>query len=257
MLERLLPGFRGLFYKETIRFLKVPIQTLGGPVLSSMLFIFIFSHVLGEQRSIAFENVGYFTFLVPGLAAMTMLQNAFANSSSSLIQSKITGNIVMLLLTPISPLSFFLAYLSAALLRGALVALLLIAGGALFETPSLPHPFWALAFLLIGGVTTGAMGIITGVYAERFDQIALFQMVVVMPLTFLSGVFYSLHSLPPLWQTITLFNPFTYFIDGFRYGFIGTSDNPILLSLLVTSAMALTLSTVAWQMIASGWKIRS
>ena len=256
MIEGLLPGFRGLFYKETMRFLKVPIQTLGGPVLSAMLFIFIFSHVLGT-RNVAFENVSYFSFLVPGLAAMTMLQNAFANSSSSLIQSKITGNIVMLLLPPIAPLSFFLSYLSAALLRGIMVALLLIASGALFEIPSLPHPFWALVFLLIGGVATGAMGIITGVYAERFDQIALFQMVVIMPLTFLSGVFYSVHSLPPLWRTITLFNPFTYFIDGFRYGFIGTSDYPILFSLLVTSVMALLMSAIAWQMIASGWKIRS
>ncbi|MCY4324880.1 MAG: ABC transporter permease [Betaproteobacteria bacterium] len=256
MLERLLPGFRGLFYKETIRFMKVPIQTLGGPVLASMLFIFVFSHVLGA-RNVAFADIGYFTFLVPGLAAMTMLQNAFANSSSSMIQSKITGNIVMLLLPPISPLSFFLAYLSAALLRGVIVALLLLAGGALFEVPSLPHPLWALAFLIIGGVATGAMGIITGVYAERFDQIALFQMVVIMPLTFLSGVFYSIHSLPPLWQTITRLNPFTYFIDGFRYGFVGTSDNPILLSLLVTTAMALVLSAIAWKMIASGWKIRS
>ena len=256
MLERLLPGFRGLFYKETLRFLKVPIQTLGGPVLSSMLFIFIFSHVLGE-RSVAFEDVGYFSFLVPGLAAMTMLQNAFSNASSSLIQSKITGNIVMLLLPPIAPLSFFLAYLAAALLRGVMVAVLLVALGALFETPSLPHPFWALAFLAIGGIATGALGIIAGVYAERFDQIALFQMVVIMPLTFLSGVFYSVHSLPELWRTITLFNPFTYFIDGFRYGFVGTSDSPILTCLLVTSAMALALSAVAWKIISSGWKIRS
>ncbi len=255
MLNALLPGFRGLFYKETIRFMKVPIQTIGGPVLASMLFVLVFSHVL-ESGNVAFENVGYFTFLVPGLAAMTMLQNSFANGSSSLIQSKVTGNIVMLLLPPISSLSFFLAYLLASLLRGVIVALMVILGGALFELPALPHPFWALTFLLIGGIATGAMGVIAGVYAERFDQIALFQMVAVTPLTFLSGVFYSVQSLPPMWQKITLFNPFVYFIDGFRYGFVGTSDNPILLSLAVTLVMAIVLSAIAWRMIDSGWRLR-
>lgn len=256
MIDRLLPGFRGLLRKELMRYLAVPIQTIFGPVLSSALFMMIFTHVF-EGRSVGFKEVGYFTFLVPGLAAMTMLQNSFANSSSSLIHSKVTGNIVMLLLAPISPPAFFLAYLIAALSRGAILALMLIAVGAFFETPRIDHPLWALAFLLSGGVATGAMGVIAGIYAERFDQIALIQTAAIMPLTFLSGVFYSIESLPPLWQKLSLVNPFTYFVDGFRYGFIGRSDTDVTVSFLITCITALSLSIIAWLLIRCGWRTRN
>ena len=255
MIERFLPGFIGLFRKEIVRFMVVPIQTILGPVLSSMLFMFIFSHVL-EGRAVAFAGIDYFSFLVPGLAAMTMLQNSFANSSSSLIQSKVTGSIVMLLLPPISPLAFFLAYMLAALGRGMILALLLIACGSMFEPVAIKEPLWALAFLISGGVATGSLGIIAGVYAERFDQIALFQMVAIMPLTFLSGVFYSTSTLPPLWQKLSLANPFSYFIDGFRYGFIGKSDTAVEISFFITIIAALAISIVAWLMIDRGWRIR-
>ena len=190
-LQKVLPGFPGLFTKEVLRFAKVSIQTIYGPVLSSLLFLLVFSHVL-EGRAQVFAGVNYTAFLVPGLAAMTMLQQSFANSSSSLVVSKLMGNIVMQLLAPISPLAFFLAYLLASLLRGIVVVIFVLLAGMLLVDLPLLHPFWMLAFLISGGVFASAVGLIIGIWAEKFDQVALFHSVVLLPLTFLSGVFYSL-----------------------------------------------------------------
>ena len=255
-LQQALPGFPGLFYKENLRYLRVSIQTIFGPVLASLLFLFVFSHVL-EGRAQAFEGVGYTSFLVPGLAAMTMLQQSFANSSSSLIVSKMMGNIVMILVAPISPLSFYLAYMLSSLLRGLFVAVLVLACGALISDLPLKEPVWAFVFLIVGGVFTSSIGVIAGIWAEKFDQIALLQVIILLPLTFLAGVFYSLESLPPLWQFLSRLNPFTYYIDGFRYGFVGSADNNIWISLLLTVSFATFTSFVGYRMIKTGYKLRS
>ncbi len=254
-IERLLPGFPGLFRKEVMRFSKVSIQTIFGPVLASLLFLFVFSHVL-EGRAQVFEGVSYTAFLVPGLAGMTMLQQSFANSSSSLIVSKMMGNIVMILLTPITPLAFFLSYMLSSLTRGLVVAALLLACGSLIVPLGVAHPLWALAFLLIGGVFASSIGIIAGIWAEAFDEIALFQTIILMPLTFLSGVFYSLQTLPTFWQIMSRLNPFAYFIDGFRYGFVGDSDTPVLFSLAVTLFFAVSAAVIAYRMVRTGYKMR-
>jgi ABC-2 type transport system permease protein len=223
-------GFYTLFYKEWLRFWKVSVQTVLAPVLTSLLFLLVFSHSLRGHVEI-FPGVGYASFLVPGLAMMSILQNAFANSSSSLMQSKMQGNIIFVLLPPLSHGEFFLAYLLAAIARGMVVGAGVFAGTVWFVDLPLAHPLWAFLFALFGSGIMGALGIIAGVQSEKVDQLAVFQNFIILPLTFLSGVFYSIQSLPPFWQWLSHLNPIFYMVDGFRYGFFGNADVPPLISL--------------------------
>ncbi|MEY4427398.1 MAG: hypothetical protein RLZZ182_87, partial [Pseudomonadota bacterium] len=225
-------GTMPLLRKEVLRFWKVSFQTVGAPVLTAVLYLLIFGHVLQDHVEV-FAGVGYKRFLIPGLVMMSLLQNAFANSSSSLIQSKITGNLVFVLLTPLSHRAWFLAYVGASLVRGLAVGLGVFAVTAWFAPPGLAEPLWALVFAVLGGTLLGALGLIAGLWAEKFDQMAAFQNFIIMPMTFLSGVFYSVHSLPAVWQTASHLNPFFYMIDGFRRGFFGASDASPWLSLAV------------------------
>ncbi|MBL8508306.1 MAG: ABC transporter permease, partial [Chitinimonas sp.] len=209
-------GFSTLFYKEILRFWKVSFQTVAAPVLTAVLYLLIFSHVL-ESHVEAYPGVRYTAFLIPGLAMMSMLQNAFANTSSSLIQSKITGNIVYILLPPLSHLEFFLAYVLAAVVRGLVVGSGVLAVTMWLAWPEFKYPLWILAFALLGSSVMAILGLIAGIWAEKFDQLAAFQNFIIVPLTFLSGVFYSIHSLPAFWLGVSHLNPVFYMIDGFRY----------------------------------------
>src|SRR5262245_31166770 len=251
-------GWLTLLYKELLRFWKVSFQTILAPVLTSLLYLLIFSHVLESHVSVFDGRVRYTAFLIPGLVMMSVLQNAFANSSSSVIQSKITGNLIFILLPPLSPLELFVAYVVGSMVRGLVVGLGVFAV-TLFFAPSLifmPHPFWALGFALLGSAILGTLGLIAGISAEKFDQLAAFQNFLIMPLTFLSGVFYSIHSLPPFWQGLSHFNPFFYMIDGFRYGFFGLSDVPPFMSLAIVGASFLALSALTLALLRSGWRLR-
>ncbi len=214
-------GWLTLLYKELLRFWKVSFQTILAPMLTSLLYLLIFSHVLESHVSVFDGRVRYTAFLVPGLVMMSVLQNAFANSSSSLIQSKITGNLIFVLLTPLSPLDLFGAYVLGAMVRGLVVGTGVFMVTLFFVPLSLEHPLWILAFALLGSAILGILGLVAGIVADKFDQVSAFQNFLIMPLTFLSGVFYSIHTLPPFWQTLSHFNPFFYMIDGFRYGFFG------------------------------------
>lgn len=249
-------GFLTLLYKEVLRFWKVGFQTVAAPVLTSLLYLLIFSHVL-EQHVKVYENVSYTAFLVPGLVMMSVLQNAFANSSSSLIQSKVTGNIIFVLLPPISYRQFFAAYVLAAIVRGFVVGFGVLLGTIWFVGLSWAAPHWILVFAMLGGAIMGALGVIAGIWAEKFDQLAAFQNFIIMPLTFLSGVFYSIHSLPPFWQQISHFNPIFYMIDGFRYGFFGVSDVSPLLSLGVVAACFVVLTAFTLWLLRIGYKLRA
>ncbi len=252
-------GWLTLLYKELLRFWKVAFQTILAPVITSLLYLLIFSHVLESRVSVFGGEVSYTAFLVPGLVMMSVLQNAFANSSSSMIQSKITGNLIFILLPPLSPADFFAAYVLGAMIRGIVVGLGVFVV-TLFFVPALlalPHPFWALAFALLGSAILGTLGLIGGLWAEKFDQLAAFQNFLITPLTFLSGVFYSIQSLPPFWQALSHANPFFYMIDGFRYGFFGLSDVPPALSLAIVAACALFLSLVTLWLLRRGWKLRA
>ena len=248
-------GFQTLLYKETLRFWKVATQTVAAPILTAMLYLLIFGHVL-EDRVQIYPGVRYTTFLIPGLVMMSVLQNAFANSSSSLIQSKITGNLVFVLLTPLSHWEIFSAYVLAAVVRGLAVGSGVLAITVWFADLSFVAPAWIVLFALLGAAILGTMGLIAGIWAEKFDQLAAFQNFLIMPATFLSGVFYSIHSLPPFWQTVSHFNPFFYMIDGFRYGFFGVSDIGPWSSLGIVSAFLVVLASSAVAMLKNGYKLR-
>jgi ABC-2 type transport system permease protein len=248
-------GFPTLLYKELLRFWKVSFQTVAAPILTALLYLVVFAYALGDRVRV-FEQVSYAQFLVPGLVMMSVLQNAFANSSSSLIQSKISGNLVFMMLPPISYLEFFGAYVLASMFRG-----LVVGGGVLVVTVwfvdlRIAAPLWVLAFALLGSAILGSLGLIAGIWADKFDQIAAFQNFVILPLTFLSGVFYSIHSLPALWQSASHLNPFFYMIDGFRYGFFGVSDFPPFASLAVVAVSFALLCAAALLLLRSGYKLR-
>ena len=249
-------GFLTLFQKEVLRFWKVSFQTVAAPVLTSLLFLLIFSHVL-ERHVQVYAGVSYTSFLVPGLVMMSVLQNAFANSSSSLIQSKVTGNIIFVLLPPISYRQFFAAYVLAAIVRGFVVGLGVLLVTLWFVDLSWRAPLWILVFAVLGGAIMGALGVIAGIWAEKFDQLAAFQNVIIMPLTFLSGVFYSIHSLPAFWQQVSHFNPIFYMIDGFRYGFFGASDVSPWASLGVVSGCFVVLTLFTLWLLRVGYKLRA
>ena len=214
-------GWQALFYKEILRFWKVGFQTVAAPVMTAMLYLLIFGHVL-EDRVKVYDQITYTAFLLPGLVMMSVLQNAFANSSSSLIQSKMMGNLVFLLLTPLNHWSWFLAYVGSSVVRGLAVGLGVFVVTGWFTPLSFVAPQWIVLF----------------------------------PMTFLSGVFYSIHSLPPFWQTLSHFNPFFYMIDGFRYGFFGVSDVSPWLSLAVVGSCTVLISATALHLLRIGFKIR-
>jgi ABC-2 type transport system permease protein len=248
-------GFPTLLYKELLRFWKVSFQTVAAPILTALLYLLIFGHVL-EDRVTVYGQLSYTAFLVPGLVMMSMLQNAFANSSSSLIQSKVTGNIVFVLLPPITHLEFFAAYVAAAMIRGLVVGAGVLAVTWPFTHVGVVHPVWAAAFALVGTAVLGSMGVIAGIWAEKFDQLAGFQNFVIVPLTFLAGVFYSVRSLPGFWQAVSHLNPFFYMIDGFRYGFYGVSDVDPAASLAIAAAFLFAVAAVTLALLKSGFRLR-
>ncbi|WP_308923065.1 ABC transporter permease [Janthinobacterium sp. J1-1] len=248
-------GFRTLVYKETLRFWKVATQTVAAPVLTSMLYLLVFGHVL-DGRVEPSPGVSYTAFLIPGLVMMSVLQNAFANSSSSLIQSKITGNLVFVLLTPLSHWEIFSAYVLASVARGLAVGFGVFAITCWFADLSFVAPLWIIVFAFLGAALLGTMGLIAGIWAEKFDQLAAFQNFLIVPATFLSGVFYSIHSLPALWQTVSHLNPFFYMIDGFRYGFFGTSDVNPWLSVSIVAGFLVILAFASIRLLKSGYRLR-
>ena len=249
-------GFTTLLYKEVLRFWKVGFQTVAAPVLTALLYLLIFSHVL-ESRVRVYDTISYTAFLIPGLVMMSVLQNAFANSSSSLIQSKVTGNIVFVLLPPISYRQFYAAYVLAAMVRGVVVGAGVLLATLWFAPPGYVEPLWIVVFALLGGGVLGSLGVIAGIWADKFDQLAAFQNFLIMPLTFLSGVFYSIHSLPPFWQQVSHFNPVFYMIDGFRFGFFGKSDVSPWQSLAVAVGCLVVLAGATLLMLKRGYKLRN
>lgn len=248
-------GVRTLFYKEVLRFWKVSFQTVAAPVLTAVLYLLIFGHVL-EDHVRVYDQVGYTSFLIPGLVMMSVLQNSFANSSSSLIQSKITGNLVFLLVTPLSHWAWSAAYVGASVVRGLVVGLGVFVVTVWFAPPTFAQPWWIVVFAVLGAGMLGSLGLIAGLWAEKFDQMAAFQNFIIMPMTFLSGVFYSVHSLPGFWQAVSHLNPFFYMIDGFRRGFFGVSDVSPWVSLAIVAGSFLVVAGLALHLLRSGYKIR-
>jgi len=250
-----LAGTRTLLYKEVLRFWKVSFQTVAAPVLTAVLYLLIFGHVLSDRVKV-YDSVAYTSFLIPGLVMMSVLQNAFANSSSSLIQSKITGNLVFLLVAPLSHWAWYVAYVGAAVVRGLAVGLGVLLVTCWFAPLRVAEPWWIAVFALLGAGMLGSLGLIAGLWAEKFDQMAAFQNFIIMPMTFLSGVFYSVHSLPPFWLGVSHLNPFFYMIDGFRRGFFGVSDVSPWVSLGVVGTSFLVVAGISLHLLRIGYKIR-
>jgi len=248
-------GVAWLFYKELMRFLKVGFQTVLAPVITALLYLMVFSHLL-EDRLRVFEDVPYTSFLIPGLMMMSIIQNSFANSSSSLIQSKVTGNLVFVLITPLSYLELYCAYVGAAIVRGLVVGCGVFLVAVLYVQVPVYNFGIVLMFAVLASGVLGTLGVIAGMWAEKFDQLAAFQNFLIMPLSFLSGVFYSIHSLPEFWQDLSKFNPFFYMIDGFRYGFFGQSDMPVAVSLSLSLAAFAVLAASALVLLNRGYKLR-
>lgn len=248
-------GFTTLLYKELLRFWKVGFQTIMAPMVSTLLYLLIFFHVL-EAHVEVYAQVPYTIFIIPGLVMMAVIQNAFANSSSSIIQSKISGNIVFILLSPLSYQAIFLAYILASIARGLLVGLGVYLVTLIFFDIPLQLPGWALLFVVLGSAILGALGLIAGIWADKFDELAAFQNFIILPLTFLSGVFYTIHSLPVGWQYLSHLNPFFYMIDGFRYGFFGISDISPYISLAIVAICLILISMLAIRLLKTGYKLR-
>ncbi len=249
-------GFPTLLRKELQRFWKVGFQTIAAPVLTALLYLLIFAHVL-EDRVQVYGTLPYTSFLIPGLMMMSMLQNAFANPSSSLIQSRITGNLVFILLPPLSHLEIYGAYLLASVARGVCCGLGVWLVALFFTDVSVQNAAWVLIFAVLSCGVMGNLGIIAGLWSEKFDQLAAFQNFLILPATFLSGVFYSIHSLPDFWQGVSHWNPVFYMIDGFRHGFFNASDVSPWHSLAVVSLVFIVLSIFTLRLLAKGYKLRN
>ena len=248
-------GFLTLTAKEVRRFWSVLGQTVTGPVITALLYLLVFAQAMRGRVSV-YPGVSYTEFLVPGLVMMTVIQNAFANSSSSLTQSKIMGNLVFLLMAPLGAWEWFAAYVVAALVRAALVATAMLIVTLPFVHLPLRAPLALLAMFLLSGASLAVLGLIAGIVASKFDHLAAFTNFIITPLSFLSGVFYSVHSLPPFWFAASHFNPFFYMIDGFRYGFFGTADVPIVYSLAWSAGVLVLVSSICLWMLITGYKLR-
>ena len=248
-------GLGTLTRKEIKRFWSVLGQTVTAPVITALLYLFVFGQVM-EGRVEVYPGVGYMQFLVPGLIMMSVIQNSFANSSSSLTQSKIMGNLVFVLMAPLAAWELFAAYLASSLLRAALVGVVLYC--ATYPFVHLPvHSLGVLLgmFVLAGG-SLCVIGIIAGIVATKFDHLASFQNFLILPASFLSGVFYSIHSLPDFWYRVSQFNPFFYMIDGFRHGFLGVGDVPVWQCFAWTGGLFAVLSAICLRMLVTGYRLR-
>ncbi len=249
-------GLWTLYKKEVRRFLKVSFQTVLAPVATTLLFMMVFALAIGVTRD-APGGVPFVMFLAPGLIMMGLLNNAFANSSSSLIVAKVQGNTVDFLMPPLSPGELAAAFIGGAVTRGVIVAL----ASAVVIVPFVSLPVthvWAIIFFGAGAAAMlGMVGVIAGVWAEKFDHLAVITNFVIMPMTFLSGTFYSISILPEPFQTISHINPFFYLIDGFRYGFIGYADGDIAIGVAMVLAINAALLAATYLVLRSGWRLKT
>ena len=249
-------GLQTLFEKEVARFLKVHMQTVWAPIVTTILYFMVFNLAFGgEARMI--NGVPYMQFLIPGLIIMSMVQNAFSNTSSSLVISKIQGNIVDILMPPLSNLELCVGMVAGGVTRGVCLGVMSVTVMAFVAHLPIHNVWLIIIFAVLGSMMMSSMGIIAGIWADKFDHIAAFTNFFVMPMTFLSGTFFSLQDLPPVWQKIALLNPFFYLIDGFRAGFIGTSDTNIVQGLIILIGFNIALFATSLFMLVKGYKIKS
>jgi len=257
-------GYLSLTKKELYRFLSIWVQTLIGPFTTALLYQLIFGHQFAEVK-IGITGVTYTMFLIPGLVIMQVLLNAFGNGSSSFIQSKYTGNIIYILMAPITPFAIYSAYLTAAIIRGILVGMTIYIGIALFSKFILPignifilpkAPLALVFFLVVGSSVTAGLGLIAGILCEKFDQLAGFQSFIMVPLVYLAGVFFNPMGLSGIWQRVASCNPFMYIVDGFRYGFIAHAEYNLVFGMIFVLICAIAVNTVGFLLIKRGIRVK-
>ncbi|GAA6158664.1 ABC transporter permease [Ruegeria sp. HU-ET01832] len=249
-------GLYTLSRRETLRFMSVWTQTLLAPLVTAGLFLLIFNIAIGPSRS-AVMGVPFLTFLAPGIMMMTVIQNAFANTSSSMMVAKVQGNIVDTLMPPLSPLEILLGYLAGAIVRGVLIASVVAIALALVLGIVPKYPLIVLVFVVFGGALMGALGLLAGIFANKFDQMAAITNFIVTPLAFLSGTFYSVQALPPVLNVLSHANPIFYLIDGLRFGMIGVSDSPVWVGVVICGVATLVIGGSAWTMLRTGYRLKS
>ncbi|MHC0053700.1 ABC transporter permease [Actibacterium sp. D379-3] len=249
-------GLGTLIRREVSRFLAVWTQTLAAPLVTAGLFLTVFALAIGPSRG-AVMGVPFVQFLAPGILMMTVIQNAFANTSSSIVISKVQGNIVDTLMPPLSAGELVLGYVAGGVARGALVAVAIGAVLLAVLGTGLAHPIWAVVFVLLGAAFLSGLGMVAGIFANKFDQMAAITNFMVTPLSFLSGTFYSIETLPPLMQRITHFNPVFYLIDGVRYGFLGVSDSSPWLGLAVCAGSTAAVLGLCWYWFRRGYRLKA
>ncbi|WP_170326841.1 ABC transporter permease [Ruegeria arenilitoris] len=249
-------GLYTLAKRETLRFLAVWTQTLLAPLVTAGLFLLIFTIAIGPGRSDVM-GVPFLIFLAPGIMMMTVIQNAFANTSSSIIIAKVQGNIVDTLMPPLSPLEILLGYLAGGVIRGVLIAFVVAAAFLVFLSIAPQNLLITLIFVILGGAFMGALGLFAGIFANKFDQMAAITNFIVTPLAFLSGTFYSVEALPPVLNRLSHLNPVFYLIDGLRYGMIGVSDSSPWLGMVVCSGATLVVGAITWQMLRTGYRLKA
>lgn len=247
--------FFALIQKEVCRFTAIWVQTIVGPLSTALLYQLIFGHQLANI-STGLAHINYATFLIPGLVMMQILLNAFGNGSSSLIQSKYTGNIIFLLMAPISATNMYFAYLIASIIRGLMVGVAVLAVIIWFGNMQIAHLWAIIYFAILGAAITGGVGLIAGILADKFDQLAGFQSFIIVPLIYLSGIFFNIHNLSPLWKNIALLDPFLYIVDGFRYGFLDHAGFELWYGVGLVLAFAVLINGIGVYLLNCGIKIK-
>lgn len=253
-------GMRTLYVKEVRRFMRVAPQTILAPIISNILFMTVFVLAFAQTRGIGEGSAtdSFIVFLAPGLVMLGILNNASANSSSSIMTGKMMGSINDVLMTPLSYIELALGYIGGAATRGVLVAVVTAIAISIFFTPLWPVELWAVFYFGISAaVMLGMIGVLSGIWAEKFDQLAVVNQFIILPLSYLSGTFYKIEILPPLFQKISLCNPLFYLIDGFRYGFLGESDGNIMIGVVLTATINIVLFAIVLSVLKRGWRIKS
>ena len=251
-----LHGIRAIYYFEMARTFRTVLQSVAAPVLTTSLYFIVFGKAIGSRMG-DIDNISYGAFIIPGLVMLSLLSESISNASFGIYMPKWAGTIYELLSAPVSWVEVLIGYVGAAATKSVMLGLLIMATARLFVPYEIAHPFWLIAILLLTAVTFSLFGFIIGLWADNFQKLQVVPLLIVTPLTFLGGAFYSINMLPPLWQTITLFNPVVYLISGFRWAFYGVADVQIGVSVGVTLAFLLVCLTFICWVFKTGYKLRS
>jgi ABC-2 type transport system permease protein len=250
------PAIKAIYRFEMARTFRTVVQSIASPVISTSLYFIVFGSAIGS-RIPTIEGTSYGAFIVPGLIMLSLLTQSVSNASFGIYFPKFTGTIYELLSAPVSYLEIVVAYVGAAATKSIILGLIILATAALFVPLQILHPLWMLLFLLLTAVTFSLVGFIIGIWADGFEKLQLVPLLIVTPLTFLGGSFYSIDMLPPFWQKVTLFNPVVYLISGFRWSFYGLADVSVAVSLGMTLLfMAISLAIVAW-IFKTGYRLKT